>query len=347
MDTVIGGTQTRAGAALGALPSQLALLDDDGDIVYTNDEWASFASENEYAGDPGMVGTNYLAVCDAADSEDAEKAAAGIRDVMDGEAERFEYEYPCHGPTENRWFIVRALTYAAGDETSVLVMHVNVTERKHAELEAAARSERLETVARIIGHDLKNPLGVAMGYVELLAATVDDDAARDHLASVDGSLDRMAEILTDALLFARDDFEPDVEPVSVGDAAREAWANVDGTLDFAVETDGTLAADPALLSRVVENLLRNADDHGGTRVRVGALDDGAGFYVADDGPGIPENEREAVFRPTVSSSGGYSNGLGLTIVREAAAAHGWDVSVTDADAGGARFVVRAGDRTAD
>ncbi|GGM72964.1 signal transduction histidine kinase [Halarchaeum rubridurum] len=331
-------TGTLGRDALGALPSQLALLDDDGEIVYTNDEWSSFARENGFDGDPGMVGTNYLAVCERSASEDATAAAAGIRDVMSGSRERFAYEYPCHGPDERRWFLMRALTYDSGGETYVLVMHLNITERKLAELEAADRSERLEAVARILSHDLKNPLGIAKGRAELLAAQAGDGAAvTDHVEGIESALDHMDEILTDALLFARDDFDPETEPVSVGDAARGAWAHVDADLDFAVESEATIAANRPLLRHVLENLLRNAADHGGSRVVVGATTDG--FYVADDGPGIPTGDREAVFRPDVSTSAGHASGLGLTIVREAAAVHGWSVSATDASSGGARFDV--------
>jgi len=69
---------------------------------------------------------------------------------------------------------------------------------------------------------------------------------------------------------------------------------------------------------------------------VGDLDDGAGFYVEDDGPGIQAADREQVFES------GYSGrpdgtGLGLAIVREIASAHGWTARITDAAGGGTRF----------
>jgi signal transduction histidine kinase len=68
-------------------------------------------------------------------------------------------------------------------------------------------------------------------------------------------------------------------------------------------------------------------------VTVGDLEDG--FYVADDGVGIPPDDREAVFESGYSADDG--TGLGLSIVRQVATEHGWDVSLTGSDAGGARF----------
>jgi signal transduction histidine kinase len=102
--------------------------------------------------------------------------------------------------------------------------------------------------------------------------------------------------------------------------------------------DVTVEGDETRLERLFGNLFRNASEHGDAdEIRVGLLD--SGFYVADDGTGIPESNRAQVFR------GGFSTdrdgtGFGLALVREIAEAHGYDVTVTESDNGGARFEFR-------
>jgi signal transduction histidine kinase len=101
-------------------------------------------------------------------------------------------------------------------------------------------------------------------------------------------------------------------------------------------TDQTIEADRTRLQQLLENVFRNAVEHGGDAptVRIGDLDDG--FYVADDGPGIPEDEQQTVFERGYSTTP-EGTGFGLAIVAEIAHAHDWDVVVTDSASGGARF----------
>lgn len=118
-----------------------------------------------------------------------------------------------------------------------------------------------------------------------------------------------------------------------GDGA-DAGDDADDSVEVAVETKGDVLADPGRLKRLLQNLFRNAAEHGGDRVVVGDLSDG--FYVADNGPGIPENRRDEVFESghTTSESG---TGFGLAIVERIAEAHGWEVTLTAGADGGARF----------
>jgi len=98
------------------------------------------------------------------------------------------------------------------------------------------------------------------------------------------------------------------------------------TAELRVDDDLAFKADPARLKRLFENLFRNALDHGGpdVTVTVGALSDKPGFYVFDDGPGIPEGDGDSVFEPgyTTREEG---TGFGLAIVAEMVTAHGWTI----------------------
>jgi signal transduction histidine kinase len=126
-------------------------------------------------------------------------------------------------------------------------------------------------------------------------------------------------------------------PVALGDAARAAWDDMDApdaALD--VELDDVIEADETYIQHLFRNLLENAVEHGGSDVAVGSLEDG--FYVADDGPGIPAEDRDAIFEEgytTTADNGG--TGLGLAFVRKLAEVYEWDVAVTESAAGGARF----------
>ena len=203
------------------------------------------------------------------------------------------------------------------------------------ERELAEQNERLDQFASILSHDLRNPLSVAKGRLEL--ARMDCDS--EHLESVDGALDHMETLISTLLTVARGgDSVEDPVPVSLRSAAERAWGHVDtAAATLEVDEDVTVEADSTRLAQMLENLFRNAVEHGGedVTVTVGPLEEG-GFYVADDGPGIPEEERESVFEMG-NSTKANGTGLGLAIVEQIADAHGWEVSVVRGEDGGARF----------
>ncbi len=132
-------------AILDALPAHVALLDVRGTIISVNQGWRTFASANALEGPQYAIGVNYLEICDSARGDDAAKAdqvAAGVRSVLAGAAEGFSAEYPCHSPTQQRWFLMRVTPLADEPPHGVVVMHIDITERKLAE----ARILRLNRV---------------------------------------------------------------------------------------------------------------------------------------------------------------------------------------------------------
>jgi len=212
---------------------------------------------------------------------------------------------------------------------------------RERELRACERAlqrerDRLEEFASVVSHDLRNPLNVATGRLELAAADCDSE----HIAHAQRGLDRTEQLITDLLVLARmGAVVGDTEPVALAALADDCWETVqtsDATLTVTV--DCPVQADEDRLARILEDLFRNAVEHGGddVTVTVGELPDG--FFVADDGPGIDEDAREAVFESGYSTSHD-GTGLGLAIVRQIAEAHGWDVRATAATDGGARFEI--------
>lgn len=202
----------------------------------------------------------------------------------------------------------------------------------------SAQNERLERFASIVSHDLRNPLNVATGYVTLTRET----ESLVHLDRIERALDRMEALVTDLRELTRQsDVVRETEAVELEQVSRSAWDIVQ-TDDVAFECVESVQfeADRTRLQQAFENLFRNAIQHGGdslSTVRVGRLNS-SGFYIEDDGAGIPPDAHDAIFEweTTMSESG---TGLGLAIVQEIIEAHGWMIRSTASDSGGARFEV--------
>jgi signal transduction histidine kinase len=205
----------------------------------------------------------------------------------------------------------------------------------------------LATFAATVSHDLRNPLLIAQGNLDLLDASGVDAGAQSHVEAAKAALDRADRIIEDLETYAENGYRMgEQESVGLGALARGVWTDIASPdADLVVESDREALADPAILRQLFENVLQNALTHAGPDVTVrlgtfraaGAGPDAEplGFYVADDGPGVPQDERTSVFDAGVSTGGG--TGYGLAIVRRFAADHGWSARVTSAAAGGARF----------
>ncbi len=312
-------------------PDALFVLDRERVVVSTNDS-----------------GGELLTALDGAPGASLSDAVPGF-DPESTTGELVETESPAGDTTYHRVF-VEPLT-RGGRRVGWIVVLRDETRQQRQQRRLRQQNEQMELFASAISHDLRNPLSVASGYLELAREDVDSE----ELDRVDRSLTRMEEIIEDLLTLARAGERIDeVEPVSVSLDARQAWENVaTETATLAVESDRTFLADPGLVHHVFENLFRNAVEHGspegnpesddtatgggdGVTVTVGALD--GGFYLEDDGTGIPPDERADVFDVgyTTASDG---TGFGLNIVRGIVTAHGWEIRLTEGTDGGARFEI--------
>ncbi|MFB6281926.1 MAG: sensor histidine kinase [Haloferacaceae archaeon] len=237
-----------------------------------------------------------------------------------------------------RW----ALSIGLGLGTLVGVLEARAIDRERLAERSRVRAtelerqnERLEEFAGTLSHDIRNPLNVVEGRIELAREEHDSehlDAAADALERVEGMVERTLTLARSGRIIG------EVQRVDLDDIVGESWRNVEtGRADLRVETLPVAEADPDRLRHVFENLFRNSVEHGGpgVTVAVGPLEDG--FYVEDDGPGIPEAEHDAILDD--GSAGEEGSGFGLTIVRQVVDAHGWDLVVTDGSDGGARFEV--------
>ncbi|REA03684.1 two-component system sensor histidine kinase [Haloferax sp. Atlit-6N] len=371
-------------SAVESMHDAALVLDGDGRVIDVNPAGEQFLS---------------LPLSDAYGRSVVRVLPAEIVDALDG-VPQSDAETETTVPTDDGERALLVETTPLGDEanmTGTLVLLRDVTERVERERRLERQNERLDEFASVVSHDLRNPLTVARGYLELAAETGDEE----YFERIEDAHDRMENIIEDLLTLAREgETLTDVTPVALRTVAQEAWdGTVVGDAALDVRADRTIAADRGRLRQLFENLFRNAVEHGSTgrrdapgdavehgstgnqttsgdavehgstgsripsddavehgstgnrtvsgdavehgsedddalTVAVGALD--GGFYVEDDGPGIPESERADVFERgyTTHENG---TGFGLPIVKTIADAHGWSVSLGESDAGGARF----------
>ncbi|WP_372911421.1 PAS domain-containing sensor histidine kinase [Salinigranum sp.] len=313
--------------ALDALDDVFYVYDADGRLVRWNDRLNEVfgLSDVELAGilpETFFVESSRERVRSA-----AAEALAGNEVVVEAEAEtdvgRVRFELTGR-PLEDEDGRVVGFSGVARDVTCSR----QVTER------LAKENEELDAFGRVLTHDLRNPLSVATGFLDHHRERHDSD----DLRRVARALDRMNDLIDEVRNSSRG-ATLDVSTVPLASVVRSAWDAVE-TRDalLVVDTRARVVADPKRLQRLLENLFRNCVEHAGaaSTVRVGDLHDG--FFVADDGPGVPAELRETVFRTgfTTASDG---TGYGLGIVRELAEMHGWRIEVTTDPSGGARFEV--------
>jgi PAS domain S-box-containing protein len=226
----------------------------------------------------------------------------------------------------------------SGETVGTFALFVDISERERLKRE----NERLDEFASVVSHDLRNPLTVIKGHAKLASQQYDSD----DIEAILEAAGRMEALVENLLEVARQGKTVEqAEPVRLAGAVRSCWRNVETAgASLRVETEAVLLADESRLRQLLENLVRNSVEHGrtagddGLTVTVGDLDRADGFYVADDGVGVPLDERPRIFEAGHPDSGN-STGFGLSIVAEIAEAHGWDVSLTESAEGGARFEI--------
>lgn len=198
------------------------------------------------------------------------------------------------------------------------------------------QNDRLDKFTGVVSHDLQNPLHVADARIKLARK----ECESPHLAEAADALARMEALIEDLLTIAQEGAKvQQTEPTTLETVAEESWdcvKNSDATLQSG--TEHTIQADPNRLRQLLENLICNAVVHGGegVTIRTGELEDG--FYISDDGPGIPAEERDKVFEAGYSTTV-EGTGFGLNIIEEIVEAHGWEIRVTDSKDGGTRFEI--------
>ncbi|WP_435333739.1 two-component system sensor histidine kinase NtrB [Haloarchaeobius sp. TZWWS8] len=325
-------------SALRALPDIFYVFDDSLRLTRWNEEMTAVTGHS----DAELAGKSL----DEFVGESSRRAVRRLfqQVVSTGETTQVESTLVTRDGDEIPYELTAARLPGADGETRGLVgVGRDVTDRA-LRRELARQNERLEQFASIVSHDLRNPLTVAGLNLELGRETGDDR----YLEKTEQALGRMSNLIDDMLTLARKgEVVEELESVSFPSVVSSAWSVIDhqgATLNMEFPREQHILADEWRLHDLLANLFRNSIEHGSdaVTVHIGLLDDEPGFFVEDDGLGIPLKDRGRVFEYGYSTNKD-GTGFGLTIVESIAEAHGWEITVADGRTGGARFEIRGVD----
>lgn len=268
---------------------------------------------------------------------DREKVVETFQNVVNGEEDTTEAVEYRHKRADGTFLWVESIASANPTPDGQYVVNTrDISVQKEREQHLREANTRLEDFASTVSHDLRNPLNVAQGRLELARR----ECESENLAAVRDAHDRMELLIENVLAVARVGKEvPTLERVELAPLSEDCWQMVDtAEATLVIDTEQCVYADRDRLRQLVENLIRNAVEHGGEEVTVvvGARD--GEFYVEDDGPGIPRDRQSQVFEAGHSTIQ-RGTGLGLSIVKQIVAAHDWHIHLTDGTHGGARFEI--------
>jgi len=335
-----------------------AILDRSGVILSVNRAWRDFADQNQLRWPDYGLNVNYLEICDSAsghDSAEARTAAHGIRQILSGELQQFQLEYPCHSPEKKRWFNMKAFRFELNGVVHVVVGHEDVTHLKETKDSLREREqqmymlqEQLAHIARLstmgemasgIAHELKQPLAAisnyAYGCVRLLQSPKPDSSQIIYgLEQIAQQAERASQVIQHLRSFiARK--ETDRSTLCVNDLVREALTlyrmELAGTaVEIQLELYDSLplvSADRIQIEQVLINLMRNGiEAMADTPLKVlsirTALSAPKSVQVAvcDAGRGLSKEIEARLFTPFVTTNPG-GLGMGLAISRRIIEAH--------------------------
>lgn len=351
-------------SCIDSLSSHIAVLDEDGVILGVNAAWRRFAGENGFNAGTYGVGSNYLDACQpaAGDCNDSISAAAGLRDVLHGRKDEYELEYPCHSPTESRWYLLRVTRFDASGRARLVVSHENITKRKQAELALKDAGRRKDEFLAILAHELRNPLAPIRHAAKIIRVTDGDPqvlhSACEIMERQIGHMVRLVDDLLDVSRLSHGNIELRKEPLElatvISQAVEVASPNITAmeqrlTVTLSPEPINVYG-DPVRLTQAIGNLLNNAckytDRDGCIDLTVNREDANVVIRIKDTGIGISADQLPLVFDMFTQLEGSQDTlqsglGIGLTLVKNLVEMHGGRVSASSAGKGlGCEFLIR-------
>ncbi len=341
---------------LDSLTAGVAVVDHNGVICEVNQAWRRFCAENGGSDEKTGLGVNYLEVCRSAQGEDwllAARASAGIEEVLAGSRDVFRLEYPCHSPTQQRWFLLY-VSRLANDSRYAVTSHLPITDRKLVE-QRLVEAERLAAIGQAmqgLSHTGRNTLQRAQGQIDLLRCHLEAEpdalqmveqieSAQRHLLSLYEEVQRYAA----PIVLQR-------QPCRLEDLVDAVWSSFESRPVNArfthVRADNLpeCEIDRAAIGQVLRHVLDNAIATDATSPEIevcyrGDQVDGSPavtVIVSDHGPGVPSQDWEQVFEPFYTTKL-HGTGLGLAICKRIVQAHGGRIRLDSSRGRGASVYI--------
>ncbi len=324
----------------------VSIVDEDGTIRYQSPDSEHIKGWPRTA----LLGENIMEYIHPADRDRVSEALGALADG--GEFDD-EVEYRLRR-ADGEYIWLATTGTASGPDSPVdgiITTSRNITERKESEQKLKSQRDDLELLNQVVRHDIRNDLQVVSTYAELLEDHVDEEG-RDHLQRLTESNKQAADLtitardLTNVILRSDSDIEHvPLAPAVDGQVSelRSSHPEASYNIDDSVDGHAVLADD--MLDTVFRNLLKNAVQHNDkdqpeVEIEASTDDDTVTVRVADNGPGVPDEQKDVIFGREEKGLESEGTGIGLYLVQELVTGYGGDIWVEDReDSPGAVFVL--------
>ena len=357
----------RLALIIDCMSQHIAVLDRQGRIAMVNKAWRNFSVANNGPHN-FCIGDFYGSVCGGEDASECptELTPQAILDVINGLSLGISLEYPCHSPTEKRWFRLD-ISPITGPEPGAVVSHANITARKLTEIQlqesklaAEAANQAKSDFLSNMSHELRTPLNAVLGFAEVLLAGYDTpltDKQRGYVDHILAGGSHLLDLINEVLDLAKVEagaMTQEMTAVHLGSVIDECvslstpiFAKYEvAPVNEVAECNATILADPQRTKQLILNLLSNAAKYnrrGGTvTISCETIEDGFHrLIIADTGKGIPDNMQDQMFKPFnrlgADATATEGTGIGLALTKSIIEAMGGRIGFSSVVDEGSRF----------
>lgn len=324
---------------LNSFVDLISIVNQKGEIVFTNSVWKKNAINN--SGDPNKtdVGANYLKICDEViglELDDARKAAKGIKSIIDRKSNKFELEYPCHSPNEEKWFILRVSPHETNDALTI-ISHIDITKRKLSEQEIKIQNqknkiinERLNITLLRIVHDIQNPISSIEGLVELTKINDESQKVSPYFALIETSITNLKNFIQETLEISSSGIF--IESINFKDLVQDFFDSIkylstlnNTTIEININQFVEFYSDKkellTIISNIINNSLKYCDPNKNNKkitITIDINESEASLSIIDNGIGMKEAIISKIFRIDFQANKKTSagSGVGLHLVKK-------------------------------